>query len=271
MTPRTIRISFLLCCVICLGLVVAPASTWAVAHCKVFFKQKQFVRAARCFQTAAEAIEKKQTLTNNDRLRLSQYFRNTALALRMAARKTKSAAKQSYLREQALKHIRHILKKKYYASTAQKNLAVLIRDRLEEKIGLVQLTVTTGSKEAKVKLSGGYRFPTLIRTGITVQIKLRPGTYTILVTYPQQQPQARVITIKTGQAPLILQFKTKELPRKVAKKANPTKRCKEANPTKHHSDSSASSLSAQCRTLGCCGNWRSCNCSWSDSDRCWCG
>ncbi len=177
--------------------------------CKEYFKKKQYVRASQCFRGLAGVLEKKPTLKVQDRSQLSQYLRNASLCLRRAAKREPSAIKKSYLYEQALSYVSLMIKKKYYEGASQKNLANLLKGRIQEKIGYILVTITTGSTKAIAKFSGGYRFKSLTKKGITFQQKLRPGNYTVVITYPKQTPQVKVLQLRPGQAAAVFTFKPK--------------------------------------------------------------
>lgn len=222
MTRSKIR-QLSLCWLICLaGLGVSLSSASASSLCKDLFQEKKFFRAAKCFRDKATRLESKPKLSLENRSQLFQYLRNSALCLRRLAQVEKSPIKRSYLRLQALQSIQVILQKKYYESTSQKNLAALIQTKLEEKIGWIQLIVTTGSSQAQVKIIGGYKFKGLARKGLSFQARLRPGTYSVSVEYPKQQPNSRVIVLKSEQKTKVLEFKPKVV--KLVQRSLPPKR-----------------------------------------------
>lgn len=172
--------------------------------CKALYKSKSYLRAAACFRglrTKLQVLPSKKPLTISQIVR---YGRNEALCLRRAAKQQKDPVKASYFRERALHVLRLLLKQKLYRDDQERRLLAHTATKIRELVGYVQVTVTTGAPDAKMRLSGGYRFAPREHKGASWQINLRIGLYTMLLTYPGQAPQAKELRVRSGRSSMIL-------------------------------------------------------------------
>lgn len=179
--------------------------------CVQHFRKKQYIRASQCFQDLAQELEKKSPRTNALRRKIGTYLRNAALALRKDAANQKGL-RVFYLNEQAYVLYQKVLKDKLYEFKSQRRLVKIALDKIEAQIGYRQVIVLTGSSKAKVQIVGGYRFKSITRTGQQFQLRLRPGTYTFLASYPKSGSHTRTLTVKPKQPVITLKFKPQPLP-----------------------------------------------------------
>ncbi|TNE50843.1 MAG: hypothetical protein EP343_06725 [Deltaproteobacteria bacterium] len=185
-----------------LGMGTASAATRTL--CRTLYSKKQFVRAARCYNTLAQALQSKKRHNTEELSDLNQFLRNAALCMQRQAKTESSAVRKSYWYEQALLFVQTLLKNRYYADTSQKNLSVYIRNQVNENVGYTQVTVNTGKRSAKVSVTGGYRFETIEQQSQLWQIKLRPGSYTILCQHTEGGNVARVLKLTRGDPPNVV-------------------------------------------------------------------
>ncbi len=174
------------------------------ASCRRWFQRGEFVLAAHCYESL---ISKVKNPKEDKLLQLESWVRNAALALEKAAQKSKKRERAAYLRERALRLLQS--KKALFAPKRRKIISILA-DKMEESIGYADLTVISHHQKASISIKG-YHFQRQA-TG-TFSAKVRPGYYTILVTYPDGGTQAKNVLLKPTR-PLLVQFAPKKTPKK---------------------------------------------------------
>ncbi len=175
--------------------------------CKKFYREKKFLRAALCFGDLVKILEQKSKGDKALRSRLGIYFRNIAISYRKHAESLKEREKRAYFFEKGLEYILQAISKKYYENSEQKRILLLLKDKLVEKVGYQSLTVDTGDERAEVFVSGGYKFRGQKKRGKTVVFSLRPGKYSLRVSYPNGGVQYRNFSIEDK--PVFLNFSSK--------------------------------------------------------------
>ncbi|TNE50444.1 MAG: carboxypeptidase regulatory-like domain-containing protein [Deltaproteobacteria bacterium] len=172
------------------------------SECKQLYRQKKIWEAAQCFEDYLRQFLSKSKLSAEDRYQVGLALRNTNLMYRKAAKREPKVFKASFLREKALRYIKLYISGKYYATPSQRRYAVVIRDRIEQAIGYAQVTVLTGHPRATARILG-YQYKGTGQGTFTLQ--LRPGTYTVVASYPNATTLARSISVKPN-APQLLTF-----------------------------------------------------------------
>ncbi len=180
--------------------VVEAAST--DSECKQLYRQKKIGEAAQCFEDYLRHYLSKPKLSAEDRYQVGLALRNTNLMYRKAAALETKAFRASFLREKAFHYITLYISGRYYATSSQRRYAVVIRDRIKQAIGYAQVTVLTGHPKATARVIG-YQYKGAGKGTFT--LKLRPGTYTVVASYPNETTEARSITVKPN-TPQLLTF-----------------------------------------------------------------
>lgn len=179
--------------------------------CVGHFRKKRYIRASQCFQDLAKSLETKQPLTQGNKRQIGSYLRNAALALRKEAKGVKGN-RVYYLKEQAFFLYQKVLKKKYYEFASQRRLVKIALDKLESEIAYRQVVLLTNNPSASVQVLGGYRFPPTQHKGKQIQLRLRPGTYTFIVSFPKAGSDTKTLVVKPNQPLVTLQFQPQALP-----------------------------------------------------------
>ena len=174
---------------------VSPA-----AQCILWYRGKKFRMAADCFRKLS--ANAKNTVSGEKRLQVRRWIKNAAICYKKAAKQVKSQQLAHFLREQGILVLDRYIKHKFYANAPQKNVIEALRSELYDGIGYTTLTVTTGYTKAQIQVNG-FRFSSK-KTGDFAQ-KLRPGSYTIIVDYPNSPRQAKTIKLQ-GNQPQTLTF-----------------------------------------------------------------
>lgn len=211
---------------LCWG-IITPAYASDARLCADHFRNKRWEQAARCFRDVARPLEAKKKLLVHEQSRLFTLLRNAALCWRKAAESASSEVDASYLREKGVLVLQHILKNNYYENSSQKRLAMILKEREVERVRYIRVLVSTLAKKAKVVVSGGYRFKTLVRRQADVRFLLRPGTYSVVVTYPSQPPQMQTVVLRARKRTVVLSFrphKNVSKPRDITVPSVPPKR-----------------------------------------------
>lgn len=186
------------------GLFASVAEASTDSECKQLYRQKKIGEAAQCFEDHLRHYLSKSKLSAEDRYQVGLALRNTNLMYRKAAKLETKIFRASFLREKALNYISLYISGKYYATSSQRRYAVVIRDRIKQAIGYAQVTVLTGHPKATARIIG-YQYK---GTGKgTFTLKLRPGTYTVVTSYPNATTQARSIAVKPS-TPQLLTFQS---------------------------------------------------------------
>lgn len=215
MTNKPPRPTLLVLCA--LLFTALPTPTRALASdtaerklCLYQFRQKLYLRSANCFQALATKVAKRlantQTPASTDKALAGSLLRNTSLAFRRAAKVATTPQQADYLRERALRPLQQLLKHKYYEDNDQKRITQQLLTKLNQQIGYTSLLIITNHQQSKIKLEGGFQFTPQTHTGNQWRIRLRAGTYTLLVTYPKQPLQAKQVIVKKGQSNALVTF-----------------------------------------------------------------
>lgn len=198
------------CWLVCVGLFLG--SVWehqdaeaSMDLCKGLFRKQSYERAAQCFTEQSRVYKKQKTLTRQGKLYLFQSLWNASLSWRKASQKEKSPLRVAYLREKALLLVQDILKGRVFRTKSQKQMLSVLVERLESGIGYSKVQVYA-RQSALFQLLGGYRSAERKHKGQSWKLRLRPGNYSMVVTYKKGSPQSRSFTIRANQAPLVLKF-----------------------------------------------------------------
>ncbi|MBK07238.1 MAG: hypothetical protein CL920_06625 [Deltaproteobacteria bacterium] len=216
---RTFLISLLF-----VGIFVGPyggnvEDGWSYRHadaatdrvCKRYFQKKQYERSADCFQRLVLSVDPKAS--EEDRIKAGVWLRNAVVALKRAANQEKKIGKANYLREKGVKLLDSYIDKKLYVNSSQRNIAKTMKTGLVDSIGYTNLTVVSGHLKAKIQVIG-FQWKS---EGVgTLNQKLRPGTYTVLVTYPGTPASAKAVNMEAS-VPKVITFQPPAKKRTVAK------------------------------------------------------
>lgn len=199
MMTKTMRLTNL-CLTLWLGSVALATASSPERSCQRWFAKKKYLQAANCF---AQLVGKtRRWKSEQERARIGSWMRNAILALKRSAKEEKLPARASYLRERALKLLQRYLDGQWFMTPSQKRNMLVSRESLKDAIGYTKMTILTGAPNATISVSG-FRYEGKGR-GMWSQ-KVRPGTYTILVEYPDKRRQARQIRVQTGRPQLLSQ------------------------------------------------------------------
>lgn len=202
---------------LCLGFFVmftylpSPVHASESKLCKHHFFSKQYERAAACFAELAQQIEiKSQKLSEDQKTKVVSFLRNASLAWRRSVKKEKDPLRKLFLYERALQPIERILVRGYYENTSQRRLIRFVKARLLRNIGYVQVSIVTDNPKATIEVSGGFQFKAVKKVGIQLKLRLRAGTYTVIVKAPKQVPQSKLFKVQKSQQPILLKFTSKQ-------------------------------------------------------------
>jgi hypothetical protein len=188
----------LLCALCCVPLGVVEAASARI--CKVYFKRKQYQTAAQCFDGLAKAIGTAKSAEK--RYQKGRWMRSAWLCLVRAARQEKVRYKQAYYYEQVLFRVRRYLAQKLYETKSQQQVATARLNRAKTAIGYAQLSVVSNHQGASLLITG-FRFKS---KGVGSWSRdVRPGSYTVQVTYPGRPALIKIIEHKPDQ-PSLLRF-----------------------------------------------------------------
>jgi hypothetical protein len=162
------------------------------ARCVDLFKQKEFNKAADCFENTAKKLGDSASLSSAVKSEKGQYLRNAAAALDKAATKEKQSEIAAFLRERAIQLLQQYQKEQLFETDNRKLTALAQQTSIHKKIGYASLAIVTNSDQATILLEG-YRFAQRA-TGNWNQ-SMRPGPYKITVTYQGKPSIIREIRV----------------------------------------------------------------------------
>jgi len=188
-----------------LALLAGQVAQATPPSCKELYLAKKYLKAAQCFQAQANQMPPSNKLDKFQRYLKGIHLRNAAHAFTQAAQKTSDRVEAAYLREQALLLLRQYLQEKLCRKNYRCRLVQGEQLALLKQINYTQVViVTSGKKNATLFIKGPhyhYQGPLLG----SWSSKLRPGSYTVTVTFPSIAPRQRQIV--AGNSPnLVLQF-----------------------------------------------------------------
>ncbi|HAA56985.1 MAG TPA: hypothetical protein DCE42_19620, partial [Myxococcales bacterium] len=167
---------------------------WALDKpCRALFKQKQYKQAASCFLKLLPVVDKKKELGTIVPLMKDRFLRFASVSLHRAAKAETASAEKAFLKEQAIKHLLHSFQKGYCESARKCRTNRLFADQLKKEIRYSSLVIITGSPTSTLQVTG-YKFSATTKG--TFNKQLRPGTYKVLLTFPNKQPAKRTVTLK---------------------------------------------------------------------------
>ena len=171
----------------------------AADSCAGFVKSKRYEKAARCFVTQADRMQHGAQLSPLQRHLKGRKLRNASRIYQMAARSsTRDPGKRAHYLERAVLLLRRYLSEKL-CSRASRCRRVLRRAKeLDKSISRGRLTVVLASKAAARLVVKGYAFEKRV-SGKRWSSKLRPGKYTLIVTFPGHKPVLTGVEVTPGQ------------------------------------------------------------------------
>lgn len=122
-----------------------------------------------------------------------QLLRNAAVAYEKMASTQKKIEQASYLRERAVRVLDLYRKESLCESAYRCRIVLDLRTRIFKKIGYAYLAVVVDNKKSTTRIRG-YRF--YKQSQGNVNIRLRPGGYTVKVTYSGEQPKIAQIQLR---------------------------------------------------------------------------
>jgi hypothetical protein len=161
-------------------------------QCVQFFQKKAFVDAANCFEKLANDVGDSASLPQAKKYEKGQYLRNTAVALNRAASAETRPEIAAFLRERAVQILRQYQKDRLFETENRSQTALAQETAIQRQIGYTPLRVVTNHPKANILLEG-YE---MRQKGIGMwNQSVRPGPYTITVTYPQTEPIVRKVNV----------------------------------------------------------------------------
>ncbi|TNE48940.1 MAG: hypothetical protein EP343_13740 [Deltaproteobacteria bacterium] len=159
------------------------------------YRQKRYIASSQCFAQVAENIKAQAAgnLTEKQRVRRGRALRNAANAIRRGAPKVTDVSQRAYLYEQGALYLKQYLAEKLYETNYLKKSALYQRRELESKVGRTTLSVVAGAPKAQIRVQG-YKLDYTAKAKWNRSV--RPGFYTITVTYPwESKPLRRTIAV----------------------------------------------------------------------------
>lgn len=165
-----------------------PNTGWtSYQDCLRLYRNKKLSQAASCFEAVANGLPSTR-LTTRQKARKGRALRNAANLLEQFASKSKNVEEAAYLRERAAKLLQRYLHENLYEVEYQKKNAELMMLRLNQEVGYATLTIIPGSQRARITLTG---YQIRLQAVGTWSQTVRPGTYTLEITYAKDQPPVR--------------------------------------------------------------------------------
>lgn len=170
--------------------------------CRQLFQVKQFEPAAKCFAGILGA--------KAPRLQKGVWLWNAALAYRLAANQTQQISEASFYREQSANLLDKYLKGKFYRVQSQQQMAQRQYARVKALIRYTPLELKSQDPNYSI-IVRGYRFEQSFQG--SRKLKVRPGSYTVVVRSSQQQQKVFVVNVVPQKAvSLLLSLKASSTP-----------------------------------------------------------
>lgn len=191
-----------------LGLVL-PDSSFAKKldwkGCTTLQKDGYFLPAADCYIKVGNSITVEPGTPERLRVRKWYLYREAAKNLEKAAKKADRVDVAGYHRSRAVKLLKKALQNQWIPKVRGKRRGRYTRALINtflEKIQYTPLGVSTGNSKAVIAVKG-YKY--LESTKGSFNRKIRPGRYTVTVTFPNQPPKMKDVLIKAKKS-VVLTF-----------------------------------------------------------------
>ncbi|MCB9639639.1 MAG: hypothetical protein H6727_12165 [Myxococcales bacterium] len=185
-----------------LGLGWPLSSTHAQSEAKTcgqLFKQQQTKLAGDCFAQLAERMPPLQKLDELQKRQKGIYLQNAAKAYANHAQSAERANEQTFFFEKASQLLHLYLNEKLCNKDYQCRSVQGLLYEYEQKIGYATLSLFDESGTSPQVELRGYRYERRFTFQKKHTEKLRPGTYTMRVTYANAEPISRIFTIGKGE------------------------------------------------------------------------
>ena len=174
-------------------------------RCSQLQREGYFQPAADCYTKAAAKITVSTDTPERLRVRKWYLYREACKNLEKAAARSDRKEVAAFLRERAVLLLRRALKNKWLPKVRGKRRGRYTRSLLStflDKIQYTPLGISTGSKTAAIRVRG-YKYNNTSHGSFNH--KLRPGHYTVVVTYPQKKAKRRSLVLRPKK-PMVVTF-----------------------------------------------------------------
>jgi hypothetical protein len=182
--------------------------------CEAMLKQRSYLKAAQCFQQRSDKMPPPDQLSKIQRYLKGQALRSAWTAYDKAAVQTKDIEKGGHYRENALKLIDFYLKNKLCPKPYLCQIVLGKQTKIRKAIGYAQLTVVTDSKVSGFLEVKGYKYLAKKTTPPQWSQAVRPGRYTVTVTYEGQKALVRRLIVRPNTPRVLTMFPKKAQPDK---------------------------------------------------------
>ncbi|HAA56995.1 MAG TPA: hypothetical protein DCE42_19670 [Myxococcales bacterium] len=178
-----------------------PAYGWSGEKaCKKLYHNNQFVKAGRCFLQLTQQVSKHLSWKEKKAFYKDRFLSNAAACFVKRAGQVTRPEVQRYWKERAADLLTISFDKKYCMATSSCRVRRTKAEALMKEVRKTPLSILTGVQGAVITLKG-FRFRSQKR--YELHNTLRPGPYTVHITYPKKTPFTKKIQLLAGR-PLTL-------------------------------------------------------------------
>ncbi|MCB9640693.1 MAG: hypothetical protein H6728_13785 [Myxococcales bacterium] len=187
-------------CVMVGVLALSSGAVWAsAAACSKMIKAKEYLKAASCYEQAAQQVDQDPAQKSFAVLLKERYFRYSALAFQRAAEATQKAEKAYYL-ERSVEQLGITIRERYCRAARRCRQNQLLADKLKAQIRYGTLVISSKDPKASITVKG-FQYLQVQQKDFTKQV--RPGTYTVTVKFPKQAEKQSTVQVGPGEQVLL--------------------------------------------------------------------
>ncbi|MEM1008718.1 MAG: PEGA domain-containing protein, partial [Myxococcota bacterium] len=161
-------------------------------RCRRLYSEQKFVKAAQCFEVAADKIGSTENLSTLKRYAKGRHLKNATTCWLKAAQQKPAQSEQ--FKEKAYASIKRYLKEKLHENEDRYIAAKVKFNRLRRILRYGSLLVLAYDPHARICVKD--RSSPTCYTGTRWEYDLHAGSYTLSVTYPSLSPIVRTVNIE---------------------------------------------------------------------------